>query len=39
MEINASPGFEGLEAATGLDVARSVIEYAVSFAETHPRNA
>lgn len=39
MEINSSPGFEGLEAATGLDVARTVIEYAVHFAEAHPRNA
>ncbi len=37
MEINSSPGFEGLEVATGVDVARSIIEYAVSFALSHPR--
>lgn len=28
MEINASPGFEGLEAATGLDIAGAIIEFA-----------
>jgi len=39
LEINSSPGFEGLETATGIDVARTVIEYAVTFAEAHPRNA
>jgi ribosomal protein S6--L-glutamate ligase len=39
MEINSSPGFEGLEAATGIDVARTIVEYAVIFAEAHPRNA
>jgi ribosomal protein S6--L-glutamate ligase len=28
MEINSSPGFEGLEAATGLDIAGLIIEHA-----------
>jgi ribosomal protein S6--L-glutamate ligase len=31
MEINASPGFEGLERATGLDIARMMIDHAVNF--------
>jgi ribosomal protein S6--L-glutamate ligase len=33
MEINSSPGFEGLERATGLDVAGAMIQHAVEFAE------
>jgi len=32
LEINSSPGFEGLERATGLDIARSILEYAVRYA-------
>jgi ribosomal protein S6--L-glutamate ligase len=32
MEVNSSPGFEGLEAATGLDIARIYVEHAVEFA-------
>lgn len=32
MEINSSPGFEGLEKATGLDVAGAMIDHAVDFA-------
>ncbi|MBA2566080.1 MAG: 30S ribosomal protein S6--L-glutamate ligase [Gemmatimonadetes bacterium] len=35
IEINASPGFEGLEQATGLDVASRLVE----FAEEHVRRA
>lgn len=31
MEINSSPGFEGLEKATGIDVAGAIIEHAVAF--------
>ncbi len=27
MEVNSSPGLEGIEGATGLDIARSIIEY------------
>ena len=30
IEVNPSPGFEGLEAATDMDIARKMIEYAVS---------
>lgn len=33
MEVNSSPGFEGLERATGQDVARKIIEYTVQYAE------
>lgn len=33
MEINSSPGFEGLERATGLDVAGAIVDHALSFAE------
>ena len=32
MEINSSPGFEGLERATGLDIARVLLEFSVRFA-------
>jgi ribosomal protein S6--L-glutamate ligase len=34
MEVNSSPGFEGLEAATGLDVATAYVQHAVEFART-----
>lgn len=33
MEVNSSPGFEGLERATGEDIAGMVVEHAVRFAE------
>jgi ribosomal protein S6--L-glutamate ligase len=32
MEVNSSPGFEGLEAATGKDVATLYVQHAVEFA-------
>ncbi len=32
MEVNSSPGFEGLEAATGVDIATAYVEHAVEFA-------
>ncbi|MCI0656977.1 MAG: 30S ribosomal protein S6--L-glutamate ligase, partial [Acidobacteria bacterium] len=35
MEINSSPGFEGLEKATHLDIARIILEYAVRYARRH----
>ena len=31
MEVNSSPGFEGLEAATGLDIATAFIDHAADF--------
>src|SRR5204863_7978675 len=39
IEINSSPGFEGLEAATGKDIARDILEYAVSYAEARKEAA
>lgn len=33
MEVNSSPGFEGLERATGLDIASGIIEFTVRYAE------
>ncbi len=33
MEINSSPGFEGLEKATGIDVAGKLIDHALVYAE------
>jgi ribosomal protein S6--L-glutamate ligase len=33
MEVNSSPGFEGLERATGQDIAGMMIEHAVALAE------
>jgi ribosomal protein S6--L-glutamate ligase len=32
LEVNSSPGFEGIERCTGADVAGAVIDYAVGFA-------
>jgi len=32
MEVNSSPGFEGLEAATGVDIASAYVSHAVEFA-------
>ena len=33
MEVNSSPGFEGLEKATGLDIAAAIVERAAAMAE------
>jgi ribosomal protein S6--L-glutamate ligase len=33
MEVNSSPGFDGLEKATGRDIARLILEHAVAVAE------
>lgn len=35
MEVNSSPGFEGIEAATKLDVAGAIIQHAVQFGLAH----
>jgi ribosomal protein S6--L-glutamate ligase len=37
LEVNASPGFQGLEAATGKDIARILIEHAVQHARAGAR--
>ena len=33
MEVNSSPGFEGLEKATGLDIAAAIVAHAAALAE------
>ncbi|BDG09731.1 ATP-grasp domain-containing protein [Anaeromyxobacter paludicola] len=35
MEVNSSPGFEELEAVTGVDIARQYVEHALEFARAH----
>jgi ribosomal protein S6--L-glutamate ligase len=37
LEVNSSPGLEGIEQCTGIDVAGAVIEYAVAFARRSAR--
>jgi ribosomal protein S6--L-glutamate ligase len=34
MEVNSSPGFEGLEAATGVDIATLYVQHAIDYART-----
>ena len=34
IEVNASPGFQGLQKATGVDVANEIVEYAVQKAQS-----
>jgi ribosomal protein S6--L-glutamate ligase len=36
IEINSSPGFEGIERCTGADVAAAIIDYAVAHARRRP---
>lgn len=33
IEVNSSPGMEGIEGATGINVVRNILEYAVTFAK------
>jgi ribosomal protein S6--L-glutamate ligase len=35
MEVNSSPGFEGLEKVTGIDIATPYVAHAVEFARAH----
>ncbi len=35
IEVNSSPGFEGLEKATGMDIAGKMIDYTIEFAEKY----
>lgn len=39
IEINSSPGFEGLERCSGSDIAGAIIEYAAVFARRRPSRA
>ena len=36
MELNSSPGFEGLEQATQGDIAGAMIDHALTFSEVRP---
>jgi ribosomal protein S6--L-glutamate ligase len=36
MEVNSSPGFEGLEAVTGTDIATLYVQHAVEYARARP---
>lgn len=36
MEVNSSPGFEGLEAASGIDIATAYVQHAVQYARSRP---
>lgn len=36
MELNSSPGFEGLEQATGKDIAEAIVEHSLAYAERWP---
>jgi ribosomal protein S6--L-glutamate ligase len=35
LEVNSSPGLEGIEKATGLDIAGKIIEYTEELARKH----
>jgi ribosomal protein S6--L-glutamate ligase len=37
LEVNASPGLQGIEAATGINVARALIDHAVQCARQRSR--
>jgi len=37
LEINSSPGLEGIERASGIDVASSIVEYAERYGQKHRR--
>ena len=39
LEVNSSPGFEGMERATGLDVAGAIIDRALALARTRQGTA
>jgi len=36
LEVNSNPGFKELERSTGIDIAGSIIEYAIQYAEKTP---
>jgi ribosomal protein S6--L-glutamate ligase len=35
LEVNANPGFKALEEATGVNIAKSIVDYAIEYAERH----
>src|SRR5690606_32346551 len=36
LEVNASPGLEGIEDATGIDIAGKIVEFAAKIGESSP---
>jgi ribosomal protein S6--L-glutamate ligase len=37
LEVNSSPGFEGIERATGLNIAGEIIQHMVKLARRNPK--
>ena len=37
IEINSSPGFEGLERCSGVDIAAAIVDYATAYARRRPK--
>jgi len=37
LEVNSNPGFKSLEASTGVDVARAIVEYGIEYALRHKK--
>ena len=35
IEVNSNPGFKELERSTGVNIASSIVDYAVEYAEKH----
>ena len=35
LEVNSNPGFKELEKATGVNIAESVVDYAIGYAQRH----
>jgi ribosomal protein S6--L-glutamate ligase len=38
LEVNSNPGFKELERATGVNISKTIVEYAVSYAEKHMKH-
>lgn len=39
LEVNSNPGFKELQSITGIDIAKSIVEYAVEYAGKHKQHA
>jgi len=38
LEVNSNPGFKELERSTGINIAKSIVEYAIEYAEKHKQH-
>ena len=38
LEVNSNPGFKELERATGISIAKAIVEYAIEYAEKHKQH-